>query len=95
MIHDTFLKEYLKKHDKAGKLPCEMLEMPKNQLACQVTSRIRSIFDYVSARCDSNWNNHYGALMDELEAAAAPVDGSDCPSVDLDALYGPAGSYKF
>ena len=69
-----------------------MLEMPKNQLACQVTGRMKAIFEYVSQRCDDNWTRHYGSLMDSLEAASAPVDGSECPHVDA-GLAGPSGMY--
>ena len=68
-----------------------MLEMPKNQLACQITQRIRSIYEYVGQRCDDTWNSHFGSIMNQLESSSSPSDGSDCPHIDLDVVYGPAG----
>ena len=69
---------------KAGQLPCEMLNMPKNQLACQLAQRIEKIVDYLSPLCDDNWVRNYSGYMRALNESSKPADGSECPSLEIE-----------
>ena len=69
---------------KAGQLPCEMLNMPKNQLACQLAQRIEKIVDYLSPLCDDNWVRNYSGYMRALNESTKPADGSECPSLEIE-----------
>ena len=69
---------------KAGQLPCEMLNMPKNQLACQLAQRIEKIVDYLSLLCDDNWVRNYSGYMRALNESTKPADGSECPSLEIE-----------
>ena len=75
----TFLYRF-----EAGQLPCEMLNMPKNQLACQLAQRIEKIVDYLSPLCDDNWVRNYSGYMRALNESSKPADGSECPSLEIE-----------
>lgn len=61
-----------------------MLNMPKNQLACQLAQRIEKIVDYLSPMCDENWVRNYSGYMRALNQSSKPADGSECPSLEIE-----------
>lgn len=63
----------------AGMLPCGLLEFPKNALACQLSTRLQEVVNYVGNKCNDEWNQYYGqVLMTKLIAFSQPADGSEC-----------------
>ena len=63
-------------------MPCYMLEMPRNALACDLAQRLKDVVDYVGQKCNDEWVAYYGGeLMDSLIANSQPADGSECLAV--------------
>lgn len=64
----------------AGKVPCDLLEFPKEEEGCQLAERLRQLFNYVSSSCNDAWAQRFEPFVNELVIAAHPVDG-ECPAL--------------
>lgn len=68
----------------AGKLPCHMLDFPKNTMACDLAGRIAKIIDYMGTKCDTEWNQIWGGRVRTLIRDSMPNDGSACSSEPIE-----------
>jgi len=62
-----------------GKLPCELLEVPRNEEACQLAQRMERLFKYASSQCDTAFGRKYETVLDDLITNSRPV-AYDCKS---------------
>ncbi|CAG5096014.1 Oidioi.mRNA.OKI2018_I69.XSR.g14439.t1.cds [Oikopleura dioica] len=62
----------------AGKMPCQLLDFPTDERACQLALRAKEVYEYMSERCDLEWRQYYGNIIDELIESSENSDGSPC-----------------
>ena len=65
-----------------------MLAFPKNTMACDLAGRMAKIIDYMGTKCDTVWNQIWGAKVRELIRDSMPSDGSACSSEPIDSSDG-------
>ena len=65
-----------------GLVPCNMLDIPTGELACQMANRVETLFKYVSGKCSNQWNRANRRYMRRLKQASLPSDSATCPGVD-------------
>ena len=68
----------------AGRAPCELLEFPRKEFACQLVTRFTALFDYVSQYCNEQWIQRYSPMISSLVQAAAPANDAQCPEMGLE-----------
>ncbi|CBY31634.1 unnamed protein product [Oikopleura dioica] len=64
---------------KAGRVPCDLLDLSRDEEGCQIVQRLVTLLVYISDSCNEAWIKKYDAYVQELEIAAQPADGSECP----------------
>ncbi|CAG5100410.1 Oidioi.mRNA.OKI2018_I69.XSR.g16987.t3.cds [Oikopleura dioica] len=64
----------------SGKMPCELLDFPSKEMACQLAERAKKLYLHVRTSCNNAWINIYGQTISSLVEAAEPVSGS-CPQI--------------
>ena len=47
----------------AGKMPCQLLDFPTDEMACQLALRAKEVYEYMSERCDLEWRQYYGNVI--------------------------------
>jgi len=65
----------------AGKMPCDLLEFPKREIACQLAARAERLYRYLTERCSKNWTTSFGEIIEDLKISSQPGDGAVCPSI--------------
>ena len=64
----------------SGKMPCDLLEFPSKEKACQLATRAKYLFLHVRSSCNDAWIKHFGVKIQSLIDAAQPISGS-CPEL--------------
>ena len=64
----------------SGKVPCDLLDIPTDELPCQMAERLKILYDYVSESCSPKWHRRNEDALRLLFEFSAPKDGSECPS---------------
>ena len=62
---------------KGGKLPCDLMQLPRNEEGCQLTQRVERLYFFVRSQCDSSFGAKYDSLLAELVKNSRPAHG-DC-----------------
>merc|ERR1712130_7410 len=60
-----------------GKLPCELLSMPRNEEGCQLTQRVERLYNFVKTQCDPDFAATYDHVMESLIQHSRPTV-NDC-----------------
>ena len=53
---------------RAGRIPCELLDMPENGEICDLMGRIRNLFQHVSKSCNKEWKVYFGDVIEHIES---------------------------
>ena len=66
----------------ASVVPCDMLNILTDELACQMANRVEKLLKYVSSKCNSQWNRASRQYMRQLKQATLPTDSTTCPELE-------------
>ena len=72
----------------AGKVPCDLLNLPTNELPCEMAARVQKLFQYIGSKCNQGWVAKYSGVVKQLITFSAPKNGVTCeeaagPSIQL------------
>ena len=64
--------------------PCELVNLPKRESACQLVERFQSLYFFVADNCNENWTKRYSPVVENLYKASRPENGSECPPLGVE-----------
>ena len=62
----------------AGKVPCDLLNLPTSELPCEMAARVQKLFEYIGSKCNENWVAKYSGVVKQLVTFSSPKNGITC-----------------
>ena len=62
----------------AGKVPCDLLNLPTSELPCEMAARVQKLFEYIGSKCNENWVAKYTGVVKQLVTFSSPKNGITC-----------------